>query len=180
MGENRMQALQNQGQCEILVQGVADWKDCFAKPIKLGEPWAKLCGGSEVPLMTYVRKEAELNVHSFERSVVIAFLNMGYQLEELEVEIESEETRGWGRCVWYKDHPTYTDPIPEMFKGTVINDPKFYHAMFKTEYDGDQRYGLYSMQMMASAALLPHKTLIYRKVVFSSPVQKPTVESVAA
>lgn len=180
MEKNQMQARQDQGPCEIVVQGVTDWKDCLAKPIKLSDGWAKVCGGSEVPLMMYVRKEAELNVQSLERSVVIAFLNMGYQLEELEVEVESQKTRGWGRCVWYKDHPKYADPIPEMFKGTAINDPKFYHAMFKTEHAGDQHYGLYSMQMMASGALLPHKTLVYRKVMFSQPVQKPTDESVAA
>ena len=180
MAENWMQKRQDEGTCEFIVQDAADWKECFNKPIKLEEPWAELCGGSEVPLMTYVRKEAELNVQSFERSVVIAFLNMGYQLEELEVEIDSDESRSWGRCVWYKEHPKYAEPLAEMFKGTAINNPAFYHAMFKTEHAGDQHYGLYSMQMIASTSLLPHKTLIYRKVVFSPPKQKLDAERNAA
>ena len=179
MGENRMQARQDQGQCEIVVRGVADWKDCLAKPIKLEGPWVTLCGGAEVPLMTYVRKEAELNVQSLERSVVTAFLNMGYQLEELEVEIESEKARGWGRCVWYKDHSKYAVPIPEMFNETAFNNPKFFHAMFKTEHADDQHFCIYSLQMMASRSILPHKTLVYRKIVFSPPLQGPEDESVA-
>lgn len=164
-----MQKRQDEGTCELIVQGVADWKECLAKPIKLSEPWAELCGGEEVPLMTYVRKEAELNVQSFERSVVTAFLNMGYQLEELEVEIDSKEGRSWGRCIWYKDHPNYAEPLDEMFNGTAINDPRFYYAMFRTEQAGDQHSPFYSMQMIASTSVLPHKTLIYRKVVFSPP-----------
>lgn len=178
MRENRMQARQNEGPCEIIVQGVADWKSCLDVPTKLGEVWAKLCGGTEVPLIVYLRKEAEVNMQSFERSVVIAFLNRGYQLEELEVEIENEEARNWGRCVWYKDHPKYAEPLDKMFDGTAINNPSFYWAMFKTEHAGDQHYSLYSMQMIASTLILPHKTLTYRKLVFSQP--KPAAETKAA
>lgn len=179
MTQNQMQERQDAGKLELIVQNVADWRDCLQVPTKLNATWAKLCGGSEVPLIDYIRKEAEMNNQSFERSVVAAFLNLGYQLEELEVELSHPEKKAWGRCVWYKDHPSYAQPIDAIYNGSAINNPAFYHAMFKTEHAGDQHTSFYSMQMIASASILPHKTLLYRKVVFSPPKQGAT-ESVAA
>lgn len=71
--------------------------------------------------------------------------------------------------MWYREHPAYDQALPEMFDRTAINNPAYYYAMFCTEHAGDQFYGLYSMQMMMSTSTLFHKTLLYRKVVFSPP-----------
>lgn len=167
---NEMQERQDKVKMEIIVHGVQDWKECLAVPIKLGELFAKLCGRAEVPYMTYTRKQAEVNCHSFERSVVIAFFVLGYQLEELEVDIDGKEE--WGKCVWYKEHPAYSQPIDEMWGGSIINNPAFYYAMFKTEHVGDQYWSIYSTQFSTDNSVLPHKTLIYRKIVFSPPKPK--------
>ena len=138
--------------------------------IALDGGWAELCGGTEVPIMTYLEKEAELNGQSLERSIMHEFLRLGYKLEELEVDIIRDAiTPTWGRCVWYREHPNYEQPLDETFNGTAINNPAYYHAMFRTEHAGDQHFCLYSLQMMLSTSVLFHKTLLYRKVVFSPP-----------
>jgi hypothetical protein len=98
-------------------------------------------------------------------------------LEELEVEFAGSTEKKWGVSVWYKDHPNYHTPINPMFQGTALNDPSLFHATFKTEYAGDQKFCLYSTQMMASVNTLVHKTLIYRKVVFSRPQPKAVKRS---
>lgn len=169
---NRAQERQDQVPCEFIVQGTEkSWKEILTEmTIELSEPWAKLCGGTVVPYLEYAKKEAELNDNSLERSALIAFLNRGYKLEELEVTINGgPEKEAWGTCVWYKDHPNYQKPIPDYFKGTALNDPSFYHAMWKTEHAGDQNFGFYSLQMMASTSILPHKTFAYKRVVLSPP-----------
>ncbi len=177
--ENWMKDRQTEGSCEITVLGVADWKECLAIPAKLSPPWSDLCGGTEVPLMDYLKTEARVNNQSLERSVVTQFLAMGYQLEELEVEIHTPEGRRWGRCVWYKDHPAYQEPISKHFDGTSFDNPSFFHAMWETEHAGDQHCCLYSLQMTLSKSVLPFKMLIYRKVVFSPPHQEVATENFA-
>lgn len=165
-----MQARQDAGECEFVIHGISDWRSCLTATIALDGGWAELCGGTEVPIMTYLEKEAELNGHSLERSIVHAFLRLGYKLEELEVDIDGNKDEGtWGRCVWYPEHVVYEQSLPDMFDRTAINNPAYYFAMFRTEHAGDQVYGLYSMQMMMSTSTLFHKTLLYRKVVFSPP-----------
>lgn len=164
-----MQERQDAGHCEFAVQGMADWRTILEKPITLSGIWAEWCGGTKVPYIVYARKEAEVNNQSLERSIVTALLNLGYQLEELEVEFVGEKEAGWGKGVWYKNHDAYEEPLDTIFEGSLINDPSFYHAMFRTENAGDQQFCLYSLQMIAGAAILFHKTLLYRRVVFSPP-----------
>ena len=173
---NDLQARQDEDGCEFIVNGVSDWKSIFASPVQLSGGWAKLCGGSEVPMMACLEKEAEMNGHPLERSIVHAFLHLGYVLEELEVDIDKE--RAWGRCVWYREHPDYSQRLPDIFDNTALNNPAYYYAMFRTEHAGDQRFCLYSLQMFASSSTLFHKTLLYRKVVFSPP--KAVEQEVAA
>lgn len=169
---NWAQERQDQVPCEFIVQGRdMTWEEILAEmTIELSEPWAGICGGTVVPYLDYAKKEAELNHNSLERSALIALLNRGYKLEELEVTIDGgPEKEAWGKCVWYKDHPEYQKPISDYFKGTALNDPSFFYAMWKTEHEGDKNFGFYSMQMMASTSILPHKTFVYRRVVLSPP-----------
>ena len=176
---NNLQTRQDEGDCEFVVSGVSDWKSIFAAPMQLSGGWAKLCGGTEVPIMTYLETEAEMNGHPLERSIVHAFLRLGYTLEELEVDIIRDAvTPTWGRCVWYREHPDYEQSIDGMFNGTALNNPAYYYAMFRTEHAGDQHFNLYSLQMMLSASTLFHKTILDRKVVFSPP--KAMEQEVAA
>lgn len=165
---NWMQTLQNEGTVEFVIQGVDDWHTCLARTVKLKGTWIELCGGSEVSLIDYARKEAEINNQSFERSVFTAFVRLGYRLEELEVEIHgNKDERSWGRCIWYKEHPAYQEPIPVALHQMRL-EPNLYHAIWKTEHAGDQHYCIYSVQVSFSA-WLPNKTLIFRRVVFSPP-----------
>jgi hypothetical protein len=158
----------------LVIHGVADWQALLSKTIQLNEPWSEWCGGLEVPLITYLRKEAELNVVSFERSVMDYLMSNGYTLEELEVEFRDAERAAWGKCVWYKEHPRYLEPMSELFKGQE-KWANLFCSMFKTEHAGDQEFCVLSMQMFAGAligqrtGILMHKTLIYHKAVFSLP-----------
>lgn len=167
---NSMQARQDQTPCTIVITNGKTWEECLSIPLKLSDEWwAERCGGMEVPYLKYVRVQAELNHQSRERSMVSAFLDLGYSLCELEVEFSDSERRKWGICRWYREHANYQKPISDLFTGSAVNDPSFYYAVFKTEHACDQEFGLYSTQMMASAGILLHKTIVYRKVVFSPP-----------
>jgi len=174
---NLMQERQAKVTCDIQVQGVSHWKEALVEVVRLNASWARICGVSEIALADYVHKEAEVNNQSLERSVVHMLMRLGYQLEELEAEIDTERTQDWGRCVWYREHSMYQEPIRAPFDKLGL-DPALFSAMFKTEYVGDQRFSLYSTQMVMSDAPLLHKTLVYLKVVFTQP--KPGAESVAA
>lgn len=170
-----MQKAQDKGEFNLTIPGHAEWMDYFKGKVTGIKPkYAHLYGGNEVPMVDYLKKNAELNAESFEREVVNHLLGQGYFLEELEVEFVNETEKNWGRGIWYKDHPAYVKPIDLIYNGTAINDPKLYHAMFKTEHAGDQTFCLYSMQMMMSSRVLLHKTIIYRKVVLSPPVEAET------
>lgn len=161
---------------EITVVGVADWRMCFERTISLDKIWSSICGGNIVSHLRYLEKEAEVNHHSLERSAVNAFINSGYILEELEVEFTNREEREWGRCIWYKDHPEYKPEIKSVFFPDPTWIPRnFWHAMFKTEHAGDQKFNLFSTQMLGAAlmglksGILLHKSMVYHKVVFSKP-----------
>jgi hypothetical protein len=103
-------------------------------------------------------------------------MSLGYQLEELEVEFwDHPKMEAWGRCVWYKDHPSYHDTkLLRQWPGSDSRDMSVLASIFKTEYAGDQQFTLISTQMVAAALLdkprfLFHKLLIFRKVVLSLP-----------
>ena len=152
--------------CDMRVLGYADWKDCLMQTIKLSQPWARICGGAEVPLLTYLHKEAEVNGTSFERCIVNTFLSRGYVLEELEVEFTNPEQVKWGRSIWQKDYP-YPDKMDE--DDDPRCSPQLYYAKFRTEHSGEQTFCLYSTQMFMSGGILIHKTVVFHKVVFSPP-----------
>lgn len=169
--DNRMQQSQDAGGvCEFVILGNKDLQAILDQSVTLTGRWAEWCGASEVSMLTYLEKEAEVNGHSLERSIVHAFLQLDYQLTELEVDIVGyEDSDTWGRSVWYAEHPAYHQPVPKLYEESPADNPAFYYAMFKTEHAGDQQFCLYSTQMMMSRYPLMHKTLRYRKVVFSPP-----------
>lgn len=169
--------LQKKTKCTISVIGVDDWKSCFTDTVTFDDPfWILKCGGKTVPELKYLEVEAALNEQSLERSVVNRLINLGYILEELEVSFSNSSERQWGRCTWYKEHPKYQEPIESPFIDDVSKVPaNFWHAMFKTKYDGDQHFCLFSMQMIGAAlvgqgsGILLHKSMVYHRVVFSKP-----------
>lgn len=177
----RAQERQDKVKVEIIVNGNPDWRELFRdKLVALTPPWSEWCGGNEVPVLDYLRKEAEVNDVSFERCVLNTLLNQGYILEELEVEFFDGPRAAWGRCSWYSEHPAYTGPswskgLQEMFPKANERDRSFIIAMFNTEHSGDQQFTLLSMQMIGAALMgqppqvLLHKTLVYRRAVLSTP-----------
>ena len=181
--ENYAQARQDQVDCEIMINdleritGTSDWRSAFSNIVTVYDWAAKYFGDTKVKTLDYLRINADLNKVSFEREALGKLLSLGYVLEELEVEFDDKELGRWGTCVWYKDHPSYHDTelankwppsfTPEIFSYLV--------AMFKTEHAGDQKFTLYSMQMIGAAingqraGILLHKTLIFRRAVLSLP-----------
>lgn len=180
------QERQDKVKLEITVAGIPKWESLIDEKVGgLSDFWAELCGDTEVPLEQYLRAEARVNAVSFERCVLNTFLNRGYILEELEVEFSDPPRSKWGTCVWYKEHSLYLEPLGEMFGETDQKWAGFIRAMFKTEHAGDKEFTLFSMQMLSAALIgqpvniLLHKTLVFRKAVFSTPITVEK-ESVAA
>ncbi len=175
--KNSAQTRQNKVVPTIIIYGFDSLSDVFnEKTVRIDPHYAKYHGTEYPRMLDYLRVNADLNKVSFERSVVSKLLTMGFQLEALEIEFDedSRERAAWGRCVWYKDHPSYAEPVNEMFRRL---DPSLLHAMFKTQNAGDQRFGVYSLQMIGNAMMgqpqiLLHKTIVFRKVVLSPPPQK--------
>ncbi len=180
--ENYAQARQDQVECEVVINdiekitGTSDWKSSFSGNVRVHDWAAKYFGGTKVKTLDYLRVDADLNKVSFEREALGKLITLGYKLEELEVEFDDEKKGKWGTCIWYKDHPSYHDPkLVEEWKGGTPEAFSFLVAMFKTEHAGDQRFTLYSMQMVAAATIkqqvqvLLHKTLVFRRAVLSLP-----------
>lgn len=172
---SKAQAAQNAFELQIIVDGNPNWRPLLDESTKLnGDFWIELCGGTEVPLLHYLKKESELNRVSFERSVLSTFLDKGFVLEELEIEFSDPDGKKWGACSWYKEHSIYEKPI-KGFEGMHPKWTPFMRSMCKTEHAGDQEFSLFSMQMFGAALVgmpvhvLLHKTLLFKKAVFSSP-----------
>jgi len=173
----RAQERQNKVPVQIVIDGNPDWQRFLNGSMKLTSPgFIEMCGGTEVPLHKYLWAEAEVNDVSFERTALSALLGRGFVLEELELEFTNSESSAWGKCVWYKEHPSYTAPAAEsLFEGCHPKWYGFLESVFKTERAGDQKHGLFSLQMAGAALMglnvrvLLHKAMIYHKVVLSSP-----------
>lgn len=179
---NYAQTRQNKVECAIIVRGFDSWGDIFrdktVNPRKGFEDFfLKWHGTLTPPALEYYRLNSDMNRVSFERTIVSKLLSRGFELEALEIEFDedNEDRSGWGQCIWYKHHPSYAEPLGVMFRGL---DPSFLNAMFKTQHAGDQKFGLYSLQMFGAALMgervevLLHKTTVFRKVVLSPPKQK--------
>lgn len=172
---NRAQTRQNKTPCTIIIHGLSNWRDVFlGRTVNIRPGYAKYFGGTTAAALDYYRVNADLNRVTFEREVLSVLLSRGYTLEALEVEFDHEEA-AWGPCVWYKEHPSYDEPVKWPFKPLAQRWANLINAMFKTRHAGDQRYGLFSTQMLADSLvgnkprILLHKTLIYRKVVLAPP-----------
>lgn len=165
---------------DIRVVGVDDWRSCLAEEIDLEEPWADLCGSRRVPYLVYAMVEAEVNDVSFERVVVSQLLGRGYVIEELVVEFTNDDEAPWGKCTWYKEHPSYPDSFPpdDMFAQMPVV-PNLMYAMFATEHAGNQKREFYSLQMVMSTHPLANKTIVFHKVVFTPP-RTATMDQAAA
>jgi hypothetical protein len=182
---NDAQARQNKVRCDIAIEGYDNWRDVFenrtVRPRAGSESHFDIWFGTHtVPILEYLRVNSDQNCVSFERSVVSWLLTRGFKLEALEVEFDNRERSTWGVCVWYKEHPLYAEAVHRMFAGL---DRSLLNAMFKTDNAGDQKAGVYSMQMIGNALIgqpqiLLHKTIVFRRVELSPP--KRTRTSLAA
>ncbi len=178
---NTAQDLQDAVECEIVIRdieqitGSRDWKSAFSDTVRIRPGLEKYFGGSVINTLDYLQFEANLDGTSFEREALSRLIALGYQLEEIEVEFGFDDKREkWGRCVWYKDHPSYHDTkkLEEMKPFLHIIAPlglNFLISWFKTENCGDQEFTLTSTQFAPHFVF--HKTIIFRKVVLSLPPQ---------
>lgn len=183
------QARQDQVPTEIIVEGVEDWKELFAPTLTIKEAFGTLKEGDEVSMIEALKEEARLNDVSIERTILSMLVEKGYVLEELEVEFDgAEEREKWGRCTWYKEHDSYTNPSEKHrnhFPDATPLSLSYIVSQFKTEHCGDQEFTLISMQMIGAYILrmrapeskfpvsfLFHKTLVFRRAVLSLPKQQ--------
>lgn len=158
---------------DLSIIGVDDWRTCLGNDIELRSTvWQNLCGAETVAPSVYLTKLAEMNGTTPEREIVNHFLNLGYTLEEMVVEFVVDECLGWGRCTWYKEHPSYPLAFePDSFAarhGKIV--PNLFKALFATEHAGDQRKGFYSAEMLTKHGILAYKMIVFHKIVFSAPV----------
>jgi len=180
--KNTAQARQDQVDCQIVIDGLSSWTDAYKGVNFTVYPHAvKYFGSQHVPALEYFRTEANLEHVSFERAVLSDLVTRGYKIEALEVEFNAKDRAHWGRCVWYKDHPSYHARMAQMkLPKATLEDFAVVYAMFRTQFAGDQSFGLISMQVVGMMLLgekspfLFHKTLVFRKVVLSPPEQQKT------
>ncbi len=174
----RQNAANGNVDAEIVVEGVEDWGTLFLGTVTLEPPWSTWCGGTQVPELVALTKEAEVNNVSIERVVLGRLISRGYVLEELVVSFENASQKSWGKGIWYKEHPSYEKPSEAMRQAYPDADALHFSyivSMFKTEHAGDQKYTLLSMQMVAqqllkqSTSILLHKSLIFHRAVLSPP-----------
>lgn len=179
--KNYAQAPQDKVRCVIVVNGFAHWTDVFkGKTTTLYDTLGKKYFGTTgpVPALDAIRLGADLNKVSFEREVIGELISHGCVLESLEVEFDSSDRKAWGKCTWYKDHPSYHEHHKGDEKKLSPWAQSLLRSVFKTQYAGDQPASILSSQMAAMALLkqdpriLLHKTLIFRKVVLSPPQPK--------
>ncbi|HVU75891.1 MAG TPA: hypothetical protein VHD38_03620 [Candidatus Paceibacterota bacterium] len=170
---NYAQARQNTAPCVIYIEGVGSYSKVFeGKTATINPQYTKWFGRMQVPLLEYFQVISDLNKVSFERTILSALMTMGYELEILEVEFDRPGRAEWGRCFWYKDHPSYAE-APEGVERKYAN---LLRPMFATTNAGFQRGSVLSTQMVAAAligegVILLHKTLIFRKVILTPPKQ---------
>lgn len=180
------QARQNQVSVEIIVQGISDWHELFSMRAVLEKEYGELKAGQEISFLDLLTEEARLNNVSVERTVLSQLVERGYKLEELEVEFDGNpEQEKWGRCIWYKEHKSYSSPSRRRKRSMPDASPESLSlacSMFKTEHCGDQEFTLMSMQMVGAflvrlrdpedkfpVPFLFHKTLVFRRAVLSAP-----------
>lgn len=156
----------------IKVTGKSSWEKCLDETVELSPQFERLCGIPSLPLLSYLKVKAENEGTSYVHSVVHEFLNRRYKLKKLRVEFTGPVGRDWGTAIWYPHHPIYKIPFESDMFGKPKDRriiPEFWHAMFKTERAGDQRFCLYSIEMFECPEILFHRTIIYKSITFSPP-----------
>lgn len=182
---NERQLRQDAITCEVVIPGLetvtgsSDWTSVFPPTVQIPPEVADAYGGTTVDTLHYLRTHSGLYGVSFEYTALSVLISRGCILEELEVEIDMDGKRGWGVCVWYKDHPSYHNSrYCKLFPAASPEGFSFLAAMFKTENAGDQEFALVSTGMLVYALFhgprqfLFDKTLLFRRVVLSLPPQQ--------
>lgn len=177
--KNTAQDLQDLLPVEIVIRGYERWQDAYASfPLltaRADNPY--FVAGKPISFLEAVRVNADLNRVSFEREIVSDLLTRGYVLEELEFEIDHPARGRWGKCVWDRDNPVYDRKL-KFFPEADRTVCSFLVARHRTEFAGEQEFGLYSTQMVGAVLItgkvqiLLHKTILFHKVVLSPPAQQ--------
>jgi hypothetical protein len=164
---------------EVSIEGFQDWQDALEQKTKLGQTGVSILGKNEASLAEVSALDARFNGLSLESAKMNALMNTGYILEELMVSFTNESQAAWGRSVWYKVHPSYSDLDHELRK-YAKEDASDYAvsliaSMFATEHAGDQRFSLISTTVLGallmgyrveSIGFVFHKSIIFHKAVF--------------
>ena len=172
---NLIQERQAAVECDFRVLGVDSFQACLTGVVTLEGVWAEHCDMEQLTLLGCARNAVQLYDQSLERGLMSAFLKLKYPLVELEVEIHTTEARGWGKCVWYKNHANYMQPLHE-FAQESGHLSGLHYAMFRTEHAGDQHFRLYSSELFVGGAPMLHESVIYHKVVFALPEGESTMD----
>lgn len=166
MTVNEMQRLQDEGAFQLSILGVEDWHSVLEHEVQLPDYMAEICRMKKMPQYDYLRHVARVNNESYERRIVHALLNTGYELYELEVEFKFRPQ--WGICVWQREHPSYTlRAHPRRYDDGL--DLKLLHAQFHTEREGVQEHSLYSPSEPLRGGVNLNRALFFRKVVLLPP-----------
>jgi hypothetical protein len=158
--------------CEIGIVGAERWQDHLADELPLNNGWDKVLGRPSISAIDFADEYAKRHGLGHEWGIAIELLNRGYTFEELEVEFRNAGPwDDWGRCVWYKEHPSYDQPLPEPYVRFSIFTPRLVFAMWRTENAGDQK-ACFHTSSFGGAAITPRKTIIFHKMVFVPPTDQ--------
>lgn len=171
---------QTEVDCEIRVLGIDRWQDCLSNTLVLSGGWEKMLGRAAITELEFAHEYAIRHGLGDEWGIAIQLLNRGYTLNELEIEfVGGGECDSWGRCVWLKEHPSYSEPLPEPFnEHPAIYPPNLFRAMYRTEHAGEQKKSFHSSSF-GGPNFTPRKTIVFLKMVFAPP-QMEAEESAAA
>ena len=170
---NAAQQAQDRITLEVEVEGYDNWRDAFAKEVELSGILANEAGKSKASLLEACDITARLNGISREISYFSTLINMGYVLEEAVVTFDNDNWGKFGKCMWIKDHRSYSDPEVfwrKMSPGASDYSVSLFASCFNTENAGEQKITLSSVAV--SSGFLFHKTLRFHRMVFSKPKER--------
>jgi hypothetical protein len=167
---------------EVSIEGFQDWQDALEQKTKLGKTGVSILGKNEASWAEVSAIDSRMNGLTLESAKMNALMNAGYILEELVVSFTSESRAAWGKSVWYKVHPSYSNLDHELRKyakdGASDYAISLVASMFATEHAGDQLFTLISTTVFGallmgysaeSIGFVFHKSIVFHKAVFVLP-----------
>jgi len=165
-----LQEAQDQVDVTVSIEGFESWQDTLAVEVELNSVGVKVLGKATATRMEMCDAVAEKNDLTKELVYFSALIDMGYVLEEIQVEFTGKDQQAWGKCTWIKDHESYRDPnhwwremVPEATDFQVAT----IHSWFETENAGQKEFSLQSTAV--ASGFLFHKSIIFHRIMFSRP-----------